>query len=183
MKRIFCALTACILLGSFALAEAVPSASPVPEMLLITATPTAAPLGTVFSNEDLTVTLPLGLEILDEAAREGYDAAVQADFPGAARTVLAAAGEDKGAVVHFSVSDLEMDAAAAAREAAEKILHSTATVTDVQYGANSYSGFACAIGEQIYKLYYLKGEKGMLMIGTSGLEETQIASMLSGLVF
>jgi len=183
MMKLFCMLTAVSMLLCCAAAESTPEASPSPTILLVTPTPTAVPMGAVFSSEDLIVTLPYGMEILDDAARAGYDAAAEADFPGASSTLLAAANADRSAVVHFSVSEMETDAAAAARSAAQTILNSTATVFDLQCGENSYSGFVCAIGDQIYNLYYLSGEGRMLMIGASGLSEGELSAMLTGLIF
>lgn len=182
MKKRFCILLAALLICCAALAEN-SAPSPTPGITMITPTPSAMPQGTVYSGEELTVTLPVGLEILDEAERAAYDAAAQADYPDAARTALAAVNADCSAAVHFAIAEMDMDAAAAAREAAQLILGSTISVTDAQYGENSYSGFVCAIGEQVYNLYYLAGEGRMLIIGASGLTEGEISAMLSGLIF
>lgn len=182
MKKEFCILLTALLICCAALAES-GSPSPTAGVMMITPTPSAMPPGAVYSSEELTVTLPDGLEILDEAERAAYDAATQADYPDAARTILAAVNADCSAAVHFAIAEMDMDAAAAAREAAQMILGSTISVTDVQYGENSYSGFVCAIGEQIYSLYYLTGEGRMLIIGASGLSESEISAMLSGLIF
>lgn len=182
MKRIVCALCAVLSILTPALGEGA-SIAPSAAIQIVTPTPSAAPQGAHFSGEGLSVTLPLNFEILDEEARAGYDAAVQADYPDAARTLLAAQKTDGSAVLCFSAYETDNDAPAAAREAAQKILNSTLTVGDVQYGSNSYSSFVCAISDQIYNLYYLKGAQQMLLISASGLTELEIETMLSGLSF
>lgn len=183
MKKLFCAFGAILCLVSIALGESAAPSATSSSIQLITPTPSAVPSGTLFSQDGLTVTLPAGLEILDDAQREAYDAAVQADYPDAARPLLAAVNADASAAVYFSAVSLESDAATAAREAAQAILNSTVTLSDVQYGENAYTCFICAIGEQIYHLYYLSGTSETLIVSISGLEETEIESMLSGLIF
>lgn len=175
MKRIRSVLLALLLVPCLALAEA--------PMELVTPTPSAEPAGTVFSNEDLTVTLPLGLEPMEEAALAGYAAAVQGDYPDAARIVLAAADAEAGVAVAFSIVESDADADAAAREAAQRILGSAESVAQIQYGAHRWSAFACAIGEQTYTLYLLSDGERLLIVGASGLEESKIAAMLTGLRF
>lgn len=182
MKRLFCALCAALCILTGALGEVI-STSPSAEIQIVTPTPSAAPLGTVFSGDGLTVTLPLNFEILDTQQRAGYDAAVQADYPDAARILLAASKADNSAALCFSVFETDSDASTAACEAAEKILSSTVTVSDVQYGENCYSSFICAIGEQIYHLFYHSGTQGMLLVSASGLTDDEIETMLTGLSF
>lgn len=187
MKKLFCALLAgfCILsIVTSSLGEntALPAATG-GSVQLVTPTPSAEPSGILFSEGSFRVTLPAGMEMLDEAQREAYDAAVQADYPDASRILLAAVSADADAAICFFTAPLEPDAATAAREAAQTILNSTVTVSDVQYGSNSYASFRCAIGEQIYTLYYLDGEAEMLIVGISGLEESEIERMLTGLQF
>lgn len=179
-KALLLVLAACLICCS-ALAENSPS--PTVTIQMVTPTPTAAPLGTVFSSEDLIVTLPYGMDILPAEELEGYEAAVQNDYPDAARTILVAADESSGAFISFSAAEMTMDAAAAAREAAQKILSTEDVVQEKSFGDNSYACFVCAIGEQQYRLYYLAGEGRMLVIGTTGVEETALESMLSGIVF
>lgn len=184
MKKLFCALLAGFCILSVSLGEnAGFTSAPDRDIQLVTPTPSAAPPGTIFSGEGLTVTLPTGFEILDEAERAGYDAAVQADYPNGARTLMAAVNADAGAALCFSAYDTALDASQAAQEAAQKILGSTISISDAQYGGNSYSSFICAIGEQIYQLYYLAGEEQMLVIGISGLTDTEIENLLTGLTF
>lgn len=178
-KAMILALIAC-LLCCVALAEGSPTSTSM--IQLVTPTPTAAPLGTVFSNEDLIVTLPYGMEILSAEELQGYEAAVQNDYPDSARTLLAAKDES-GAFITFSAAEMTLDALTAAQEAAQEILSTADVVQEKQFGENSYACFVCAIGEQQYRLYYLAGEARMLVIGVSGLEESAIENMLSGIVF
>ena len=88
MKRTICALLALICLACPAWAEVtLESVSP---------TPSAAPAGVAFSGDGISLTLPSGLEPLSQEALEGYAAAVEHDFPGAAQISLAAADEARG---------------------------------------------------------------------------------------
>jgi len=178
-KAMIFALIACLLCCA-ALAEGSPA--PTSMIQLVTPTPTAAPLGTVFSNEDLIVTLPYGMEILSAEDLQGYEAAVQNDYPNSAHTLLVAKDES-GAFITFSAAEMTMDALSAAREAAREILSTDDVVQEKTFGENSYACFVCAIGDQQYRIYYLAGEGRMLVIGASGLEESAIENMLSGIVF
>lgn len=182
MKKTICACLATLMLLSAAIGEsAIPS--PTPQIELITPTPSAVPLGPHYSDDALYVTLPYGFSILEEADRAAYDAAVESDYPDAVRMLMAATNGDFSAAASFACVELDMDAPSAAREAAQKILNSTVTVSDVQYGENSYSGFICAIGEQIYTVYYLSGEKETLIVSITGMEDAQAERMLTNLKF
>lgn len=182
MKRTLYAVVL-ILLLSPCLAGAELASTPAAPIAPIAPTPSAGPTGAVFSGEDLTVTLPAGLEPMEDAELEGYAAAVQSDYPDAARIVLAAVDAEAGAAVSFSIAESAMDASTAAREAAERILGSADGVAEIQYGDHSCAAFACAIGEQTYTLYLLSDGARLLIVGTSGLEEAEIAAMLTGLRF
>lgn len=177
-KAMFIALAAGLLCCA-ALAEG----SPAPTAAIQLVTPTAAPQGASFSSEDLIVVLPYGMEILSEEALIGYEAAVQNDYPDAARTLLVAADASSGAFISFASAPIEAAALEAAKEAAEEILSDGSIVQEKQFGENHYAGFVCAIGEQQYRLYYLAGEGRMLIVGASGMEEAALEDMLAGIVF
>lgn len=181
MKKIICMLAALTLL--FACCAAEEAASATPGIVLITPTPTAAPAGQEFSSEDIIVTLPAGLELLEDSEFAAYEAATEDDFPGAARTLLAAANGDASSVLVFSVVESELTAAEFAADAARIVLGGTDAVNEVQFGENRFSAFSCAIGEQQYRLYMLQGESSILLAGFSGLDEAEIEAMLSGLIF
>ena len=97
--------------------------------------------------------------------------------------MLLAANEDFTSLLSFSIAEISGDAASAAREAAEKILGSNASVNEKLCGENSYAGFACAIDSQRYDLYYLSNGSQMLVIGAAGVESAQLDNMLSGIIF
>lgn len=182
MKKLFCALIAALMIIP-AFAETAETSAPAAEIQLITPTPSAEPLGTVYSSEDLIVTLPHGLRILEAGELEGYEAAVQVNYPEAARTILVAANADFTSLLSFSVSGITGDAASAAREAAEKILGKADSVKEETHGTNAYASFACAIDDQRYDLYYLSGGAQMLVIGAAGVDEAQLNNMLAGIIF
>lgn len=185
MKKILCGMIAACMLICPAPAEGSPEviADPTISIQLVSPTPTAQPVGETFSSEDLIVTLPAGLRILSREELSGYEAAVQDDFPGAGQTLLAAANDDFSAVLTFAAADIATDGASAANEAAERILGSSTGVVQSQHGENSYAAFACAIEEDVYRLYCLGNETRLLIIGAVGLEEAQLSGMLAGLVF
>lgn len=184
MNRFMAILAAMMLLFCCAAAEeGAADASPTPGIVLITPTPTAAPAGEVFASEDIIITLPAGLNILAGDELASYEAAVEDDFPGAGRTLLAAANEDYSAALVLSLVESKQSAAEFAREAAQIVLGGTDAVSEVNYGENSYSAFTCAIGEQQYKLYFLAGGDEMLVIASSGLTDAESETMLTGLNF
>ena len=90
MKRVFCALTAFMLLCGAAFGESSIIEKPQLIIEMITPSPSPEPAGETFSSEDLIVTLPAGMSILSAEERAGYDAAVQFDYPGAGKCVLLA---------------------------------------------------------------------------------------------
>lgn len=162
MKKIICAILAVCLLISLAYAEGNPA---------------------VFSCEDFSITLPEGMRILAEQESAGYEAAVEADFPNAAETMLAAVSEDEGKAITVSLVESKQDGLAAAKEAAEKILGSSTSVKENTYGKNTCGSLICAVGDLQFELYYLsKGEK-LMIVGFSGLERTEIEETLSGISF
>lgn len=183
MKRIICALLALLALPCLSLAETDIIESPQIIIEMITPSPSPEPVGETFSSEDLIVTLPAGLSILDEDARKGYDAAVQFDYPAAGRCVLLAADARRGAAAVFSILDSDADAAAAARDAALSILGSDSSVEEVRLGENSFSAFRCAVGPDAFRLFFLSSGSSLLCVGTSGLEDSETDAMLAGLIF
>ena len=185
MKKILCGMIVLCMLACCALAESSPEviADPTLSIQPVSPTPTAEPVGETYSSEDLIVTLPHGLNRLSPDDLAGYDAALQADYPGAGKTLLAAANDDFSAVITFSAADITTDSLSAANEAAEKILGSSTGVVQSQFGENEYAAFACAIGEDIYRLYCLGSGSRLLIIGAVGLEEQQLSAMLAGLIF
>lgn len=175
MKRTLCALLALICLACPAWAEVtLESVSP---------TPSAAPAGVAFSGDGISLTLPSGLEPLSQEALEGYAAAVEHDFPGAAQISLAAADEARGAFVALLRTESELSATEAAREAAERILGGSESVAEVQYGENACAALACAIEARTYTLYLLSDGAQLLVLAVSGLEEKEVSGILTGLQF
>lgn len=175
MKRMLCALLALIWISCPAWAEtALQPVSP---------TPSAVPAGASFSGDGLSLTLPAGFSLLSQDALEGYAAAVESDYPGAARIVMAAADEARGAYAALLLSDSHVSAAEAAREAAERILGDSESVAEVQYGDNACAALACAIDERTYTLYFLSDGARVLVVAVSALEEREVAEILTGLQF
>lgn len=181
MKRILCILAVLTLMPLAACAET----TVVDVLQLITSTPAPSPepAGETFASEDLIVTLPAGMTILDEADRAGYEAAVQADFPNAGRTVLAASNGDHSAALIFALAESDQEALSAAREAAERIIGSADEVRQTTLGENSFCSFACAVESSVFHIYCISDGARLLTIGASGLEEDQIETMLAGLNF
>lgn len=131
----------------------------------------------------ISIELPDGLLPIEGEALAGYEAAAQADFPDAARTVLAALSEDAAmAAVVFAVES-ELDGPAAAKEAAEKIIGSTQSVSEVEYGENTFGSFVCAVGELQFELFYIADSGTLYIIGTSGMEKADTEEMLAGISF
>lgn len=183
MKKVLCLLLSLMLLccGLFGAGAEKNEETSAPDMAQ--PTPSAAPEGEVFSSEDIIVTLPYGMEALSGDELKAYEAAVQDDFPDAARTLLAAANEDFSAVLVFSVVEGELSAADFAAEAAQIVLGDTEAISEESFGGKLYSAFTCAIGDQQYRIYALEGEAGLLVIGVSGMDKSEIETMLTGLNF
>ena len=108
MKKLILILIASLLLGGWACAQ-----EAAPTEALPSAAPTAVPQGEIFASEDLIVTLPYGLSVLDAQALSGYEAAVQDDFPAAGPMLLAAVNDECSAVLSFTA----IESAASAQEA------------------------------------------------------------------
>ena len=175
MKRMLCALLALICIACPAWAEVV--------LQPISPTPSAAPVGESFSGDGISLALPAGFALLTQDALAGYAAAVESDYPGAARIVMAAADEARGAFVALLLTESDDSAADAAREAAERILGDSESVAEVQYGDNACAALACAIGERTYTLYFLSDGARVLVVAVSALEEREVAEILTGLQF
>lgn len=189
MKRFLCAFVVLMLICQPVLAEttvqptAEPTAESTPRIIIELATPTPVPDGETFSNEDLIITFPYGMHALDEEARVGFDAALQASYPDAARTIVAAADEAMQKSLVAAVITSDMEALSAAKEAAEAILGTSESVQELTLGENSYASFACAIGAYNYYLYCLSDGEELLLVGVSGLNQAETEYMLTGLKF
>lgn len=200
-KRLLCALAALALLalGSMAQAsggltgapasatdlatatpvatpEATPTATPAP-------TPTATPAGTLCERDGVRIALPAGMTVLEGAALAGYEAAVQADFPGTAETILAATDEARGAVALLAGLDSDADCLDAAREAAQALLGDAAAASEQSFGENRCALFSCAVEGKPYHLYYFSNGERLLVAGFSGLETAEIEAALTELEF
>lgn len=204
MKRILAALAAICLAAGPALAEspataqpaqsaaadlglpaltAAPTATGTDALPALIAAATAAPAGVYYESEDFTCTLPERLQLLDEAARAGYDAAVQADFPDFGPVVLCALSESGDAALTIALQDWTQEALAAAQEAAMDILGDSTGVAEVTYGSNVWAAFACGMEERVYSLYFLSSGEKLLVLGVSGLEEAELTLLLESVHF
>ena len=170
MKKMICALALVCMLFSHAFAENI-------------SLPAAEVSGTIFEGEFFTITLPAGLDILSETQLEGYEAAVQSDFPDSARTELAALSPDASAAITVFSIESSQDCFAAAQEAAGKILGSSESAKELTFGTNRSGCFACAVSGVQFDLYYLTAGEHLLIVGTSGLEKTVVEAMISGISF
>ena len=190
MKRLISLLICLTLPAACALAEvALPteaatsaSASAATAAPTTTAAPTAVPAGELFTCDEVRLNLPYGLTLLDEEASAGYEAAVQADFEGAART-LAVAADGNGGMLLLTICDSEADCMTAAAEAARDILGENAAVSEITFGENRCAAFACAIQGRDYRLYLFANGKNVLCVGVSGLSNAQISAALESLRF
>lgn len=187
MKRLIFLLICMSMLAACALAEPTQTGesttTPSPTATLApTPTPTAIPVGELFSCDVLSINLPYGLTLLDEPALAGYEAAVQADFEGAART-LAVAADGNGGILLLAVCDSEADCVTAATEAAHDILGESAAISEVSFGENNCAAFACSIQDREYRIYLFTNGKTALCVGASGLSDAQISVALESLKF
>ena len=179
-RRFLCALTALMLAVVPALAES----GLISALETSTPAPTGATSGTGITLDGLTLlSFPSKLTILEGEALEAYEAAVQADLPDAAHTLLAAVDTESGAAIIISEMESELDPLDAAREAAEALISDPDAASEQEFGENRAATFACAIGEQTYRLFYLSDGERLLMVGASGLEQDTIDEILTGLTF
>ena len=193
MKRILTLLTVLILALSAASAEtltlvtATPASTGLPPTLPPTPTPspspTPEPYGTEYILDEFTVRLSDELIPLDEEALAGYNAAAQSDFPNSGEIRLVAANEDFSAAIGFFLATSAQTAAEAAREAAQTILGSSEGVVETRFGENVCACFACAIGDMTFHSYYFALDGQLLVVTASGLEDTDLASILDNLSF
>lgn len=184
-RRFLCALIALMLIALPAMAEGgLNSALATPEPATpASETPTPAPAGVDVTRGDLQITLPAGMEVLEGEALEGYDTALQLDYPETAETVLAAVDAEREAMVIIAEIDSDMDCLDAAREAAEQLIGSPENAKERTFGENRCAYFLCAIGEQTFRLYYLSDGARLRIVGTSGLQRGEAEDMLAGLRF
>lgn len=196
--RFLCALTALMLIAAPALAEGEPTPAPAktakitpaptaetaaPTIALVTPTPSPAPAGTTFEADGVRLILPEGLKPLEGELLEAYEAAPQADYPDTAETILAAVDAERGAALTLARAVSDKDCLDAAREAAEVLIGNPDAAAEEEFGANRAASFACAIGEQTYRLYYLSDGAHLLIVGASGLEQSEIDQALASLEF
>lgn len=189
MKRLISLLICLLLPAACALAEvalpteaATSASAPTATAAPTTTVPTAVPAGELFTCDEVRLNLPYGLTLLDEEASAGYEAAVQADFEGAART-LAVAADGNGGMLLLTICDSEADCMTAAAEAARDILGENAAVSEITFGENRCAAFACAIQGRDYRLYLFANGKNVLCVGVSGLSDAQISAALESLRF
>ena len=186
-RRFLCALIALMLTALPALAEgglnsALATPTPAPATPA-PATPTPAPAGVEVTRGSLRITLPAGMEVLEDELLEGYDAAVQLDYPEIAETILAAVDPDREAMLIIAEIDSGADCLDAAQEAAQQLIGNPDNAKERTFGENHCAYFLCAIGDQTFRLYYLSDGARLLMVGTSGLARSEAEDMVAGLQF
>ena len=186
MKRIALILLLALLLNACAVAEANTDASStiIPIIELNTSVPTATPepAGEVFSCETLIVTLPEGYTILDEAETTGFTAAVEDAYHTNAQLLFAAQNENGGAICMAMIED-ETPALDACRAAAENMLGSSETSAEYTHGKNTYAGFACALDNSIFQIYYISDGNHLVTISTANLSAEDTVALLESMVF
>ncbi len=187
MKRITLILLAIALLGFSALAEdAINTAIPtlMTEIEVFTAAPTATPepRGEVFSCETLIITLPEGYTMLDEAETIGYTAAVEDAYNTGAQLLFAAVNENNAAICMSMIEDAT-PALEACRAAAENMLGNPDNAAEYTYGTNTYAGFACALDNSVFQIYYISDGTHLVTVTTVNLAAEEIASLLESLNF
>lgn len=174
MKRLFSILLLALLLPCFAAAESA--------ITLVTPMPSAA-VGVEFSCEAFIVRLPAGMLAMDEADLTGYEAALQSAFPGAAQTLLAAVNPGTGAALCFALANSALTPDEAAREAATHILGSPDSAQAFAFGSNSAAGFACAVQDTTFRIYFFSNGSQLLLSAITGLNDAEVEGMLTTLDF
>ena len=174
-KHFLCALIALMMIAMPALAEGG----------LVSALESSAPepTGTEFARDGLRLTLPAGLELLEGEILEAYEAAVQFDYPDAAQTILAAVDVENGAALLLAEAESDADCLDAARDAAETLIGNPDIAKEKDCGKNHCAYFACAIGEQTFRLYFLSDGERLLIVSASGLKGAEVEDMLAELEF
>lgn len=197
--RGFCLLLALVLTIAPAIAQEAPTGAPTASAPAAAAQPTAepsvelsptpepspepspTPQSVIFERDGLRLVLPPGFEILEEDALEGFEAALRADYPDAARTILAAVDATRDAAVAVAAVDSDADSLEAARDASDALIGDATAATEQRYGENRFASFACAIGDRPYYLYYLSDGARLLLIGATGLEAPELEALLTNL--
>ena len=174
-KRFLCALIALMMIAMPALAEG--------GLVSALESSTPEPAGTEFERDGLRLTLPAGLELLEGEILEAYDAAVQFDYPDAAQTILAAVDVENGAALLLAEAESDADCLNAARDAAETLIGNPDIAKEKDCGENHCAYFACAIGEQTFRLYFLSDGERLLIVSASGLKGAEVEDMLAELEF
>lgn len=177
MKRLACILLLLSMLTFSAQAEILP------DLTLVTPTPSPMPTATEFACEAFIVSLPAGLKLLEPAALEGYAAAVQALYPAQAQIQLAASNPDSGAVLCFILMETAQTPMEAAQEAALAITGSAENAVEAIFGVNSGACFRHDGDILPYSFHFFSNGSALLLICSSGLEDASISSMLSSLDF
>lgn len=183
MKKIFCATMALLFLFCAAFAETSVIEQPEIIIQMITPTPSPAPVGEVFSSEDLIVTLPVGLSILDETQRAGYDAAVRFDNPDADDALVLAVSEDASAALSFSILETDTDAISAAQAAADSLSDVQGAPEEIDLEQNHYAVLRCTADENEFLLYFLSNGTQLICVGASGVSQDELDAMLRTLEF
>lgn len=179
MKRIGLILLITALLGAFAYAEGTISTDIV-QTNVPTATP--EPTGEIFSCEMLIVTLPVGYTILSEAEIAGYTAAVEDAYQTNAQLLCVARNESNSAIFIAAIEDTSA-APDACRVAAKNMLGNADNACEYVYGENSYVGFACALDDDVYQIYYISDGTHLVTICTANLDAEEVARLLESLDF
>ena len=174
MKRLFSIFMLILLLPCFAAAEnAITLVTPMP----------SAPAGVEFSCESFIVRLPVGMQPMEEADLTGYEAAMQSAFPGTAQTLLAAINPENNSALCFALADSVLSADEAAREAASHILGSPDSAQPFIFGTNSAAGFACAVQDTTFRIYFFSNGSRLLLAAITGLGDAEVDAMLASLDF
>ena len=174
-KRFLCALMILALAAVPALAEG--------GLISALATPEPEPPRIAFERNDLSITLPAGMAILDDAALELYEAAVQTDYPETGKTLLVALDAQREAALILTRTESTLDCLTAAQQAAEALIGNPELAREAQYGENRCATFTCAINGQIFRLYYFSDGAHLLTVGASGMSRSEVEETLIELRF
>ena len=150
---------------------------------LTSALDAAASVGEEFSADGVTLTLPAGMEVLAGDELAAYEAAVQFDYPDAAKTILAAFDPERGAALVLACAETEAAPLDAAKEAAEALGGDPAEVEEKTFGKHKCATFACEIDDASYRLYFLTDGARLLTVAQSGIEDEEVQELLATLEF
>ena len=182
MKRLALILLALVLLNTFAFAQSETTIVPIIEINTSVPTATPQPAGEVFSCETLIITLPEGYAMLEEDETAGYTAAVEDAYNLGAHLLFAAQNKDGGAICMVVIDDAT-PALEACRDAAKNILGSKDNAAEYTYGENSYAGFACALDNSVFQIYYISNGAQLVTISTANVSAEDTAALLQSMVF